>query len=168
MVLPETHSRPTKRHMQLVLGRLHDQTTGGTRRAISFHVLCTAVEYNIPVVWVIWNNFGWVSIRDIQLGMFGGREHGTMFHQGANKKPYNPDFAAWAKASGVDALTVSKSEDFAGALEHAIRANKPFVLDVHVDAEVRPPSTGAWQLPPTPHKEPVFGSRFIPDAAPVK
>jgi acetolactate synthase I/II/III large subunit len=132
------------------------------------HVLCTAVEYNIPVVWVIWNNFGWVSIRDIQLGMFGGREHGTMFRQGGNKKPYNPDFAAWAKASGVDALTVSKSEDFAGALEHAIRANKPFVLDVHVDAEVRPPSTGAWQLPPTPHKEPVFGSRFIPDAAPVK
>ena len=37
------------------------------------HVLCTAVEYSIPVVWVIWNNFGWVSIRDIQLGMFGGR-----------------------------------------------------------------------------------------------
>jgi acetolactate synthase-1/2/3 large subunit len=132
------------------------------------HVLCTAVEYDIPVVWVIWNNFGWVSIRDIQLGMFGGREHGTMFHQGANKKPYNPDFAAWAKASGVDALTVGKSEDFRGALEHAIASNRPFLLDVHVDAEVRPPSTGAWQLPPTPYKEPVFGSRFIPDAAPVK
>ena len=103
------------------------------------HVLCTAVEYDIPVVWVIWNNFGWVSIRDIQLGMFGGREHGTMFHQGANKTPYNPDFAAWAKASGVDAMTVTKSQDFKGALEHAVKANKPFLLDVHVDAEVRPP-----------------------------
>jgi acetolactate synthase I/II/III large subunit len=132
------------------------------------HVLCTAVEYNIPVVWVVWNNFGWVSIRDIQLGMFGGREHGTMFHQGANKKPYNPDFAAWAKASGVDAVTVTKSQDFRGALEHAVKSNKPYLLDVHVDAEVRPPSTGAWQLPPTPYKEPVFGQRFIPDAAPVK
>jgi acetolactate synthase I/II/III large subunit len=132
------------------------------------HVLCTAVEYDIPVVWVIWNNFGWVSIRDIQLGMFGGREHGTMFHQGANKKPYNPDFAAWAKATGVEALTVSRSQDFRGALEHAVAANKPFLLDVHVDAEVRPPSTGAWQLPPTEYKEPVFGQRFIPDAAPVK
>ena len=132
------------------------------------HVLCTAVEYNIPVVWVIWNNFGWVSIRDIQLGMFGGREHGTMFHQGENKKPYNPDFAAWAKATGVDAMTITKSQDFKGALEHAVKANKPFVLDVHVDAEVRPPSTGAWELPPTPHKEPVFGQRFLPDAAPVK
>ena len=41
-------------------------------------------------------------------------------------------------------------------------------IDVHVDAEVRPPATGAWQLPPTPYKEPVFGQRFIPDAAPVK
>jgi len=132
------------------------------------HVLCTAVEYDIPVVWVIWNNFGWVSIRDIQLGMFGGREYGTMFHQGANKKPFNPDFAAWAKATGVDALTVTKSQDFRGALEHAVKANKPFLIDVHVDAEVRPPSTGAWQLPPTPFKEPAFGERFIPATAPVK
>ena len=132
------------------------------------HVLCTAVEYNIPVVWVIWNNFGWVSIRDIQLGMFGGREHGTMFHEGPNQKPYNPDFAAMARSCGVEAMTVTKSQDFKGALEHAIKANKPYVLDVHVDAEVRPPSTGAWQLPPTPYKEPVFGERFLPDAAPVK
>lgn len=132
------------------------------------HVLCTAVEYNIPVVWVIWNNFGWVSIRDIQLGMFGGRELGTMFSQGGNNKPYNPDFAAWARAAGVDALTVTKSEDFKGALEHAIKANKPFLIDAHVDAEIRPPATGAWELPPTPHKEPVFGKRWLPGAVPAK
>jgi acetolactate synthase I/II/III large subunit len=126
------------------------------------HVLCTAVEYQIPVVWVIWNNFGWVSIRDIQLGMFGGRELGTMFHAGGNRTPYNPDFAGWARASGVDAVTVTKSEDFRGALEHAVKANKPCLLDVHVDAEVRPPATGAWELPPTPYKEPVFGKRWLP------
>src|SRR5665213_315915 len=132
------------------------------------HVLCTAVEYNIAVVWVIWNNFGWVSIRDIQLGMFGGREHGTMFHEGPNKTPYNPDFAMMAKSCGVEAITVTKSEDFKGALEHAIKANKPFVLDVHVDAEIRPPSTGAWELPPTPYNEPVFGKRYLPDVAPAK
>jgi acetolactate synthase-1/2/3 large subunit len=132
------------------------------------HVLCTAVEYDIPVVWVIWNNFGWVSIRDIQLGMFGGREHGTMFHQGANNSPYNPDFAAWAKACGVEAVTVTRSEDFKGALEHAIKANRPFVIDAHVDAEIRPPATGAWELPPTPYKEPVFGQRYLPDQVPAK
>src|SRR6188474_283420 len=132
------------------------------------HVLCTAVEYNIPVVWVIWNNFAWASIRDIQYGMFGGRELGTAFYEGPNNKPYNPDFAAWARATGVEAMTVTKSQDFKGALEHAIKANKPYLLDVHVDAEVRPPSTGAWQLPPTPYKEPVFGKRYLPDVVPAK
>jgi acetolactate synthase I/II/III large subunit len=133
------------------------------------HVLCTAVEYDIPVVWVIWNNFAWASIRDIQYGMFGGRELGTAFYQGANRTPYNPDFAAWARASGVEGITVSKSQDFKGALEHAVKANKPFLLDVHVDANVRPPATGAWQLPPTPYNEPVFGKRWVPsDAVPAK
>ncbi len=132
------------------------------------HVLCTAVEYDIPVVWLIWNNFGWVSIRDIQIGMFGGRELGTMFHQGDNKKPYNPDFAAMAKSCGVDAVTVTRSQDLKGALEHALRLNKPYVLDVHVDAEVRPPATGAWELPPTPYKEPVFGKHWLPDTSPAK
>jgi acetolactate synthase I/II/III large subunit len=132
------------------------------------HVLCTAVEYNIPVVWVIWNNFGWMSIRDIQMGMFGGRELGTAFYQGANKTPYNPDFAGWAKAAGVEAMTITRSEDFRGALEHAVKANKPFLLDVHVDAEVKPPSTGTWQLPPTPYREPAFGERWLPDSVPAK
>jgi acetolactate synthase-1/2/3 large subunit len=127
------------------------------------HVLCTAVEYDIPVVWLIWNNFGWVSIRDIQLGMFGGREHGTMFHQGDNKKPYNPDFALMAKSCGVDGVAVTRSQDLGAALEHAVKANKPYVLDVHVDAEIRPPATGTWELPPTPYKEPVFGRRFVPE-----
>jgi len=128
------------------------------------HVLCTAVEYRIPVVWVILNNFGWVSIRDIQLGMFGGRELGTMFRQGANNTPYNPDFAQWARASGVDAVTVERSEDFKGALEHALKAEKPFLLDVHVSADIRPPATGTWHLPPTPYKEPAFGERWVPTA----
>jgi acetolactate synthase-1/2/3 large subunit len=59
-------------------------------------------------------------------------------------------------------MTVTKSEDFKGALEHAIKSNKPFLLDVHVDANVRPPATGTWQLPPTPHKEPGFGKPFVP------
>src|SRR5437660_7705455 len=142
--------------------------TGDGCFAMVPHVLCTAVEYAIPVVWVVWNNFAWASIRDIQVGMFGGRELGTAFYQGANQTPYNPDFAAWARAAGVDGVTVTKSQDFKGALEHAIKLNKPVLLDVHVDANVRPPATGAWQLPPTPYTEPVFGRRWVPDMAPAK
>lgn len=126
------------------------------------HVLCTAVEYNIPVVWVVWNNFAWGAIRDLQYAYFEGREYGTGFYHGENQEPYNPDFAAWARASGVAGYTVTKSEDFAGALEHAIKSNKPALIDVHVDANIRPPATGSWELPPLPPKEPVFGSPWSP------
>ena len=37
------------------------------------HVLATAVEYDIPAVWVVWNNYGYCSIRDMQLGLFKTR-----------------------------------------------------------------------------------------------
>lgn len=127
------------------------------------HVLCTAVEYDIPVVWVVWNNFAWAAIRDIQYGQFEGREIGTAFRSGSQDAAYNPDFAAWARAAGVEAITVTRSEDFAGALEVAVKANRPFLIDVHVDADIRPPSTGAWQLPPVPYREPAFGKRFTPE-----
>jgi len=125
------------------------------------YVVATAVEYELPCVWVVWNNFSWAAIRDIQVGMFGGREHGTAFYEKDGKKPYNPDFAAWARAGGADGVTITKSEDLAGALQQAIRNRRPCVLDVHVDAEVRPPSTGTWQLPPIPYKEPAFGKPWV-------
>ena len=51
------------------------------------HVLCTAVEYDIPVVWVVWNNFAWAAIRDLQYAYFDGREIGTGFYHGANREP---------------------------------------------------------------------------------
>ena len=122
------------------------------------HVLCTAIEYDIPCIWVVWNNFAWSAIRDIQYGMFGGREIGTGFYRGDNQEPYNPDFAAIARACGVHGMTVTKSNDFKDALEQAVASGKPALIDVHVDAEVRPPATGTWQLPPTPFREPTFGS----------
>jgi len=56
---------------------------------------------------------------------------------------------------------VTKSDDLAGALQRAIRNQRPCVLDVHVDAEMRPPSTGVWELPPTPYKERAFGKPWV-------
>jgi acetolactate synthase-1/2/3 large subunit len=126
------------------------------------HVLCTAVEYDIPVVWVVWNNFAWAAIRDLQYAYFGGREYGTAFYRGSNKERYNPDFAAWARAAGAEAQTVTRSQDFAEALAAAVASNRPTLLDVHVDADIRPPGTGAWALPPIRPKEPVFGEPWQP------
>ena len=121
------------------------------------YVLCTAVEYNLPVVWIIWNNFAWGAIRDLQYGLFNGREIGTAFYKGQSGERYNPDFAAWARACGADGVTVTRSQDLGASVQQALKNKRPCVIDVHVDAEVRPPSTGTWQLPPIPYKEPIYG-----------
>jgi acetolactate synthase-1/2/3 large subunit len=121
------------------------------------YVLCTAVEYDLPVVWIIWNNFAWGAIRDLQYGLFDGREIGTAFYKGQTGERYNPDFAAWARACGADGMTVTRPQELGPAVEQALKNRRPCVIDVHVDADVRPPSTGTWQLPPIAYKEPIFG-----------
>ena len=126
------------------------------------YVLCTAVEQNLPVVWIIWNNFAWGAIRDLQYGLFDGREIGTAFYKGETGEPYNPDFAAWARAAGADGYTVKRPQELAAAVQQALKNRRPCVIDVHVDADVRPPSTGTWQLPPIPYKEPAFGKPWRP------
>jgi acetolactate synthase-1/2/3 large subunit len=132
------------------------------------HVLATAVEYDIPAVWLVWNNFAWAAIRDIQYGMFGGRELGTGFYAGSQAQPYNPDFAAMARSYGVEGITVKHSDQLGDALRHALALGKPCLLDVHVDDKVKPPGTGTWQLPPTPFKEPVFGKPLTRDPVGTK
>jgi len=41
-------------------------------------------------------------------------------------------------------------------LETAIKANRPYLVEVPVDREIRPVGTGTWSLPPLPHAEPNF------------
>lgn len=75
----------------------------------------------------------------------------------------NPDFAAKAHSCGVKGVKVNRSLDFSATLEHAIKLNKPYVIDVEVDADVKPPSAGTWQLPSLQHAEPAYGAPWRPD-----
>lgn len=125
-------------------------------------VLCTAVEHDIPAVWLVWNNYAYGAIRDLQTGLLAKREIATSFVREGTGQLYNPDFVALARACGVDGARVERPADLAGAIEHAIRARRPFVLDVHVDRDIKPPGVGTWQLPPLPYGEPTFGRRRLP------
>ena len=124
-------------------------------------VLCTAVEYDIPAVWLVWNNFAYGAIRDIQTGMLEKREIATSFVRQSTGELYNPDFVALARACGVEAMRVERPADVEGAIETAIRAQKPFVLDVRVDRDTKPPGVGVWELPPLPYGQPVIGKRHV-------
>lgn len=120
------------------------------------HALATAVEYDIPVVWVVWNNRGFCSIRDIQHGMFGARELATSFQHDASRELYSPDFALLAKSFGVASHSVTHVSELEDAIATAIAANRPYLLEVPVERDIRPIGTGSWALPPLPQPEPNF------------
>ncbi len=79
-------------------------------------VLGTAVEYELPVVWVVWNNYAYASIRGLQRGYLGGRELATDFKNPVTGERYNPDFAAMARSAGVEGVRIDRAADIGDAI----------------------------------------------------
>jgi acetolactate synthase-1/2/3 large subunit len=125
------------------------------------HILCTAVEYDIPAVWIVWNNYGFNVIRHQANGAWPGREIVTSFKKDKTGELMNPDFAALAVACGAKGARVEKPGDFKGVFQEAIRSNGPFVIDVAVNRQAFAPSTGTWVLPPFSYPEPSYGKRNL-------
>jgi acetolactate synthase-1/2/3 large subunit len=126
------------------------------------NVLSTAVEYNIPAVWVVWNNFAYASIRGLQRGYLGGRELATDFRHPETGLPYNPDFAAMARSAGVEGVTIDRAGDLGDAIRAAIATGRPFLIDAHIGAESNPGGAGVWELPGLGISKPIIGTRFEP------
>ncbi|WP_420562958.1 thiamine pyrophosphate-binding protein [Thalassobaculum sp.] len=122
-------------------------------------VLGTAVEYNIPVVWVVWNNYAYASIRGLQRGYLDSRELATDFKHPETGQPYNPDFAAMARSCGVDGISIDRPEDLGDAIRQAVAANRPYVIDANIGAESNPGGAGIWELPGLGQSKPMFGGR---------
>jgi acetolactate synthase I/II/III large subunit len=121
-------------------------------------VVATAVQYGIPAVWLVWNNGGFISIRDQQRGYFGpGRELATTFRYAGTGAPYTADFAALARSMGAQGLRVETAGDLGPALKTALGSGRPTVIDVPVAADPAQPSAATWDLPPLPHPQPSFG-----------
>jgi acetolactate synthase-1/2/3 large subunit len=125
------------------------------------NVIATAVEYKIPAIWVVWNNYAYASIRGLQRGYLDGRELVTDFKDPSSSEPYNPDFAAMARSAGINGVRVEKAKDLGEAVEDAIKANAPCVIDANIQGEGNPVGAGVWELPGLGHGEPAIGARTI-------
>jgi acetolactate synthase I/II/III large subunit len=123
-------------------------------------VLGTAVEYELPVVWVIWNNYAYASIRGLQRGYLGGRELATDFKHPKTGAPYNPDFAAMARSAGIEGVSVDRPADLAAAVRAAIASGKPYLIDANIGADKNPGGAGVWELPGHGVSAPVIGGRY--------
>ncbi len=89
--------------------------------------LATAVQYGLAVVFIVVDNSMYGTIRMHQERHYPARVYGTDL--------VNPDFAALARAYGAHGEKVSRTEEFAPALERALAAGRPALLHLPIDPE---------------------------------
>ncbi len=105
-------------------------------------VLATAAIENIPAIFVIMNNYAFGTIAGLEKAHYD-TTFGTLFIK--DGEPYSPDYAAIARAYGVEGVKIGSAEEFKPALLKAIESNKPYVLDVSmVNNPV--PTAGHWNI----------------------
>ena len=115
--------------------------------------LATCVAYNIPVVFLILNNSGYISIRDGQDALMG-RNIISEFSRQGNNQPYSADFPALAKSFGFEFATRVDSVDSIGAsIKSALDSGGPAVVEVPITRDVSIAAAsvvGWWDFPPVP------------------
>ena len=129
------------------------------------NVLATAVEYGIPAVWVVWNNYSYASIRGLQRGYLDGRELATDFRHPETGAPYNPDFAALARSCGIEGVRIDQASDLGDAVKTAIASGKPYLIDANIGADLNPGGAGVWELPRHGVSKPFIGCCYQPPSA---
>ncbi len=105
-------------------------------------MLATARAEGIAAVWIIMNNDAFGTIAGLEKAHFG-TTFGTVFSK--DGKSTSPNYAALAKAYGVEGVRIESADGFKPALEAAIKANAPVVLDVPMINNPTP-TTGHWNI----------------------
>lgn len=111
--------------------------TGDGAFTMASNVLTTAVENDLPGIWVILENWGLGIEKTGSEGMFGRSHPWVDFRRADTGEPYNPDFVALAEANGARGERVDDADQLRPALERAIESGRPSVIVVPTDTDVR-------------------------------
>lgn len=87
--------------------------------------LATAAQYGVNVIFIVINNSCYGTIRSHQERHYPGRPVATALQ--------NPDFPALARAYRAFGAVVTRTEEFAGAFESAVRANTPALIEIQTE-----------------------------------
>lgn len=105
-------------------------------------VVATAVERQIPAVWLVMNNSAHGTIAGLTHEHYG-HSFGCEFK--SDGAAYSPDFAAVARAYGAEGIRVERPEDLRPALQRAFASKRPTVLDVLMTNDPVP-TGGHWDI----------------------
>jgi sulfoacetaldehyde acetyltransferase len=98
---------------------------------MSLHETMTAVEEDLPVTAVVFNNRQWGAEKRNQIDFYDDRFVGTNIGHAQG----GFDFTAIAQAMGAEGRRVEDPGDLADAFRGAIASDRPTVLEVMVDPE---------------------------------
>jgi acetolactate synthase-1/2/3 large subunit len=98
-------------------------------------VLATAVEYSIPVKWVVLNDQALGHIVFLQKEYHGSRVLCTRFEKVADHSTYDLHFPTLAKAYHVPSERVENPSDLRDAIVRMIKTDGPYLLDIVIDPE---------------------------------
>ena len=87
------------------------------------HVLSTAIQYQLPVVFLVMNNSVLGMVRDGQRGRIISSEF------------VQTDFAQIARGFGCNGVNVSEPGELTPAIKKALKATKPTVIDAATSTE---------------------------------
>ena len=105
-------------------------------------VIATAMEADLPVVWLVMDNAGFGTIAGLE-SMHYGTNFGCMFERGG--KPYAADYAAMARAFGARGVMITSAAELGPALEEALASNLPTVIQAPME-NAPTPTPGHWNI----------------------
>src|SRR5438093_3178332 len=105
-------------------------------------VIATAMEADLPVVWLVMDNAGFGTIAGLE-SMHYGWSFGCMFERCG--QPYRVDYAAMARACGANGVMIENADDLGPALREALAANLPTVIQAPME-NAPTPTPGHWNI----------------------
>jgi acetolactate synthase-1/2/3 large subunit len=105
-------------------------------------VIATAMEAELPVVWLVMDNAGFGTIAGLE-SMHYGWSFGCMFERCG--QPYRADYAAMARACGARGVNVESADALGPALEEALASDLPTVIQVAME-NAPTPTPGHWDI----------------------
>jgi acetolactate synthase-1/2/3 large subunit len=105
-------------------------------------VVYTAVEANLPVVFLVMDNAGFGTIARLETIHYGWNFGCTFQSDG---KPYVADYAAMAVSAGARGVMIKSAAELGPAIREALAADKPTVIQAAME-DAPTPTPGHWQI----------------------
>jgi acetolactate synthase-1/2/3 large subunit len=105
-------------------------------------VVATAMEADLPVVWLVMDNAAFGTIAGLE-AMHYGWSFGCLFER--HGQPYRADYAAMARSFGARGVLIQSADELGPALREALASNLPTVIQAPME-NAPTPTPGHWDI----------------------